>query len=67
MFRKGADLGNAACMDDVARCYSSGWGVKKDELEATRWFKKAADLGHGSAAMFIGAEPYRTLLKKIKT
>lgn len=67
LFKKGAALGSAACMNDVANCYISGWGVEINDLEATIWLKKAADLGHGSAGMFLGAEPYRTLVNGIET
>jgi S1-C subfamily serine protease len=34
--------------------YSSGTGVPKDETEAARWFRKAADQGKAAAQYFLG-------------
>lgn len=65
LFRKGAQMGSAACMNDIAHCYISGWGVEKNDLEATRWLKKAAELGHASAAMFLGGKPFCTLVDEL--
>ncbi len=42
LYRKAADLGNGLAMSNVGWCYEAGQGVKKDEVEAVRWYKKSA-------------------------
>ena len=34
--------------------YSNGWGVTKDEREAAKWYRKAADQEHGWAQYAMG-------------
>ena len=64
-FRQGAEQESASCMHEVAMFYSSGWGVEEDILESTRWLKRAADRGHSSSAMFLGASPFCDYVDKI--
>jgi TPR repeat protein len=34
---------------DVAACYARGWGVARDQAEAVKWVRKAADQGYPMA------------------
>ena len=34
--------------------YAEGKGVSKDEAEAVRWYRLAADQGHAEAQYFLG-------------
>ena len=43
-FSKGAELDNVFCQYYLGECYMFGHGVRKDETEALKWYKKAADL-----------------------
>ena len=36
-------------MYNLGWCYLKGEGVEKDEAEGTRWIRRAADLGDGTA------------------
>ena len=56
MERPGA-LGLRECWISEAvwgRCYGFGEGVAKDEVEAVKWFRKAADQGYALAQWFLG-------------
>ena len=48
-YRKAADLGDALGMYNLGVCYYNGTGVTKDEAEAVKWWRKAADLGNAEA------------------
>ena len=37
-------------------CYQYGTGVVKDEVEAVRYYKMAADQGHVDAQFMLGEE-----------
>jgi hypothetical protein len=50
----GAEKGHASAMCSLGSHYWYGWGVKKDEKEALKWFRKAADKGHASAMYNLG-------------
>jgi TPR repeat protein len=39
-------------------CYSQGFGVKKDNTEAFKWFLKAAELGNAVGAYNVGDSYY---------
>ncbi len=45
LFEKGARGGNAFCMRFYAQCLENGIGVGKNQLQATNWYRKAADAG----------------------
>ena len=45
-YRKAAEQGHWAAQFQLAECYSQGYGVAKDAVEAVRWYRKAAE--HGS-------------------
>jgi TPR repeat protein len=36
--------------------YANGWGVTKDDKEAFRWFRKAAELGYAAAQTRVGID-----------
>ena len=44
---------------DFAKMYENGWGVKKDDAQAERWYRKAAELEHVKAQNNLGVK-YRT-------
>ena len=47
-------LNYAPAMCNVGTLYDNGQGVAMDHEEAMKWFRKAADLGHGMAMYNIG-------------
>ena len=49
-----ADAGDTDSMLDLGAMYLEGRGVPKNEKEALRWYKKAADLGGHNACRCIG-------------
>jgi serine/threonine protein kinase/TPR repeat protein len=50
LFEKGAKGGNAFCMWLYAVCLDDGLGVVKSQLQATTWYRKAAEAGDRRAA-----------------
>jgi len=44
-FRKAAKQGNASAQYRLGRMYADGEGVSKDNTEAAKWFRKAAEQG----------------------
>ena len=44
-----ADHGSADGMNSLGYRYKNGQGVEKDEAEAEKWFRKAADQGYPPA------------------
>ena len=53
-YKKGADLGNANCINALGLMYKSGHGVVKDSIEAARMYQKAAEMGLTSAQYNYG-------------
>ena len=49
MFRKAAEAGHAAAMNNVGWAYANGAGVEKDVQEAARWYRKGAEAGNPGA------------------
>ncbi len=47
--------------------YAEGLGVEKDDVEAARWYQKAADLGDMDAIVCLGArcETGRGVVKNV--
>jgi TPR repeat protein len=55
MKRLDKNKSDAAAMTLVAEIYRDGSGVKKDSVEAARWYKLAADLGNPQAQFQLAA------------
>jgi len=47
--RAKAEQGDAEAQFNVGACYDNGTGVGKDEAEAVKWYRKAAQQGLASA------------------
>ena len=56
--RRNAENGEPQAMYSLGCDYLNGWGVKKDEAEAVKWFRLAAEHGHHYAMYELG-ECYR--------
>ena len=41
---------------DIAKMYENGWGVTKDDVEAVRWYRKAAEQGYDKAQNNLGVK-----------
>jgi tRNA A-37 threonylcarbamoyl transferase component Bud32 len=54
LFRQAADLGDANAMQELGESYANGEGVSKDDLEALRWFLRAAGGGNTAAMLTLG-------------
>jgi len=50
--------GNAHAQVALGECYLNGTGVEKDDVEAVKWFRKAAEQGNAHAQVKLG-ECYR--------
>lgn len=55
--RKAAEQGDAKAMYNLGACYFDGTGVKRDEAEAMKWCRKAAELGHEMAKETLSLLP----------
>jgi len=55
VYRKAAYQGNAAGQNSLGHCYANGRGVPRDEEEAVKWYRKAADLKDGWSMTELGA------------
>lgn len=42
------------CYVDLADCYMEGYYIEKDEYEAVKWYRKAAEQGHSGAQNNLG-------------
>lgn len=49
IFRKNAELNNDYAQCYLGYCYTYGYGVKQDYIEAFKWYKLATDQGNASA------------------
>ena len=50
-----AKLGDAESQNDLGFMYDSGWTVPVDDVEAVKWYRKAADQGHVKAQSRLGS------------
>ena len=50
-----AEKGDAEAQFFLGSVYQTGNGVPKDEVEAVKWYRKAADQGNASAQANLGA------------
>ena len=55
-YRAAAEDGNSNAMFAIGNLYANGFGVGKDLHEATRWYCKAAVLGHPQATTMVGED-----------
>ncbi len=54
--RAKAEKGDAQAQDELGRAFAGGsLGVAKDELEAVKWYRKAADQNYAPAQAILGA------------
>ena len=51
---KAAAEGDPAAQTYLARCYQTGQGVKQDDGEAVKWFRRAADQNDSAAQCYLG-------------
>jgi TPR repeat protein len=49
-----AERGDRLAQLNLAYCYNLGLGVAKDEVEAVKWYRKAADQGYANAQRSLG-------------
>lgn len=52
--KKSAEAGNAVAQFKLGSAYEYGKGVKKDQIEAVKWYRKAADQGNADAQFWLG-------------
>lgn len=50
-FRRGAELGDARLMFDLAQAYARGLGTSPDPRASFAWFERAAEAGHVTAML----------------
>ena len=50
-----AELGNAEAQCNLGLCFAFGKGVLKDNVEAAKWIRKAAEQGDASGQFYLGA------------
>jgi TPR repeat protein len=46
--------GDAIALFNLGICYQNGFGVPKDDTQAVKWFRKAAEQGHAMAQKNLG-------------
>ena len=49
-----AEQGYAKAQFNLGVMYAKGQGVKQDDFEAVKWFRKAAEQGHANAQAILG-------------
>ena len=49
-----AEQGNASAQFNLGNMYRKGQGVKQDNFEAVKWYRKAAEQGDGKAQVLLG-------------
>ena len=54
LFRRAAENGHVAAMNDYGVCIQNGQGVRKNAEEAVRWYRKAAESGYDHAQLNLG-------------
>lgn len=59
-----AESGDMVAQYDLAICYRSGSGIKKDEKLAALWFMRAAAQGHTEAKAILGMLVSRPLNRR---
>ena len=54
LYRKGAELGNAGCQNELGYAYQQGAGVPRDYGQAQAWYMRAAEQNHAGALCDLG-------------
>ena len=54
LYRKGAELGDAGCQNELGYAYEKGAGVPMDYGQARAWFSRAAEQNHAGALNNLG-------------
>jgi len=54
-----ADHGDAKAQDNLGDCYRKGDGVKKNPVEAVKWYRKSADQGDAESQYNLGVCYYK--------
>jgi hypothetical protein len=54
LWRPMAELDNAGAQYGLGTLYAEGKGVPRDDVEAAKWFRKAAQQGHAKAQIVLG-------------
>ena len=49
-----AEQGNASAQFNLGNMYRRGQGVKQDNFEAVKWYRKAAEQGNAKAQVLLG-------------
>ncbi len=57
LYLKAAEAGHPGAMNNVGSMFQNGRGVAKDEAEAQRWYRRAAEAGSAAAAAFLKGTP----------
>jgi len=53
-YRRGAELGDAKCQNELGTMYADGYGVAQDHEEALHWIRLAAEQGNPPALYNLG-------------
>jgi tetratricopeptide (TPR) repeat protein len=59
LYQTAYKLGNIDAINNIAHCYSNGYGVKNDPNTAIEWYIKAIDHGHFKAINNLGNHYYK--------
>ena len=54
LFEKAAAEGHSGAMFALGALYAGGHDLPEDRMTAQRWFRAAAELGHGQAQLMLG-------------
>jgi TPR repeat protein len=54
MWLQAASQGDTEAEMNLGNSYSEGWGVRKDEAEAAKWYRRAAEKGVAGAQFSLG-------------
>jgi serine/threonine protein kinase len=57
LYGKAADQGNASAQFGLGVIYDNGRGVSENDVEAVKWFRKAAEQGHATASTSFSETP----------
>ena len=52
-YRMAAEEGHVQAAFELSKCYTFGFGVRKNRVTSSKWLRKAAEGGHVSAMMLL--------------